>query len=256
MARGCCQSRRVTHRCVRVPDSPRYAEAIADVLSSPRESLGGPFLHVIPVSSVGISFLGEPFGRETVAATDDAALRFDEAQIDLGEGPGWDAMRSARPVLEIDLADHGLSLWPLWTGVALAAKLGAVFAFPLRVGTLALGAVNLYSRVRRDLTTEQVTAASTLAGAAAVRLLRIALEDIDSNELASPTAGYSRREMHQAAGMVSVQGDMSVGDALVALRAHAFVAGVSAAALSRRVVDRDVVFDPGLSEWRDQRGHQ
>ncbi len=214
------------------------------MLSSPKKGLSAPFRQVVPGAGVGISFLSETFGRETVAATDSEALRFDEAQIDLGEGPGWDAFRGSRPILEIDLADHGFSLWPLWTDVALAEHLDAVFAFPLRVGHLGLGAVNLYSHEPRDLTEEQVRAASALADAAAVRLLRIAMDEIGTQELAAPTAGYSRREMHQASGMVSVQLGIPVDDALLVIRAQAYAHGRSVREIASDIVSRRVAFAP------------
>jgi hypothetical protein len=56
--------------------------------------------------------------------------------------------------------------------------------------------------------------------------------------------------VHQAAGMVSVQGSMSVGDALVSLRAHAFTHDCTSSALALRIVARDVCFDPEAHEWR------
>jgi acyl-CoA hydrolase len=57
--------------------------------------------------------------------------------------------------------------------------------------------------------------------------------------------------VHQAAGMVSVQASMSVGDALVALRAHAFTTDRTSSELALRVVARDLRFDPETREWRE-----
>jgi hypothetical protein len=48
--------------------------------------------------------------------------------------------------------------------------------------------------------------------------------------------------VHQAAGMVSIQLDVSVGDALARLRAHAFGTNQSIAEVSREVVSRRLNF--------------
>ena len=49
--------------------------------------------------------------------------------------------------------------------------------------------------------------------------------------------------VHQAAGMVSVQLDISVGDALVRLRAHAFATDRPLNEVGREVVARTLRFD-------------
>jgi hypothetical protein len=52
--------------------------------------------------------------------------------------------------------------------------------------------------------------------------------------------------------MVAVQGSMTVGDALVALRAHAFASNTALSELAIRVVTRQYHFDPISDAWRDQ----
>jgi hypothetical protein len=51
--------------------------------------------------------------------------------------------------------------------------------------------------------------------------------------------------------MLSVQASLSVRDALVALRAHAFATKTASSGLAQRVVDREVRFDPESGAWRD-----
>lgn len=50
--------------------------------------------------------------------------------------------------------------------------------------------------------------------------------------------------IHQAAGMMSVQLDVTVEQALVRLRAHAFRTGTPLAEIARRVVGLRLRFDP------------
>jgi hypothetical protein len=55
--------------------------------------------------------------------------------------------------------------------------------------------------------------------------------------------------VHQAAGMVAVQGSMSVKDALVILRAHAFAIGCPLAELADRVVSLTTRYEIETLEW-------
>ncbi|WP_144713117.1 ANTAR domain-containing protein [Curtobacterium pusillum] len=62
---------------------------------------------------------------------------------------------------------------------------------------------------------------------------------------------YSRREVHQAAGMVAAQSGTSPADALLLLRAAAFSAGTSLQSVSSDVIARVIGFerplDPGAA---------
>ena len=54
-----------------------------------------------------------------------------------------------------------------------------------------------------------------------------------------------RAEVHQAAGMVSVQADVSLGEALVLLRARAYAAERAVVDVARDVLGRVVTLSPG-----------
>ena len=59
--------------------------------------------------------------------------------------------------------------------------------------------------------------------------------------------------VHQAAGMIAVQGSMGLGDALIALRAHAFGSDLSISELAQKVIRRETAFDPVTQHWRDRK---
>ena len=103
------------------------------------------FLSVFPVGGAAVSTIGQVLGSETLAASDPRAARLDELQFDLGEGPCWDAMRSAYPVLVPTLRSTGPARWPAFTESVVRDGVSSVFAFPLTVGPLRFGAVDLYS---------------------------------------------------------------------------------------------------------------
>jgi hypothetical protein len=212
--------------------------------AAPTASLCDPILSVIPVSGAALSVLAGPASQTTVCASDDVASRLDELQFDLGEGPCWSAMHMGSPVLRPDF--HATkSDWPTFANAVVTdsqtGKVGAMFAFPLAIGSLDIGALDLYSYTPAELAPLHVAEASTLAEIAAWKVLKRILDDgegpYDGNSL-----GYSRREVHQATGMIIVQLDINAEDAELLLRAHAFSQGRTVAEIANDVVERRLDF--------------
>ncbi|WP_416394142.1 MULTISPECIES: GAF and ANTAR domain-containing protein [unclassified Curtobacterium] len=219
-----------------------YAAAASAMQAAPDGSdLCPPFLATLPVTTVGISTLGDPFGTATVFASDALAERVDEIQFDLGEGPCWEALDTRRPVLEPDLRVTPVERWPLALDGLMSAGVGAIFSFPMRIGTIPVGAVDLSIGHDLTLTAAQVRGAVELTEVAARRVLRSALVAATADEhTATENGRYSRREVHQATGMAAAQLGVSVEDALLVLRAHAFaterpVRDVAADVIARRL---------------------
>ena len=82
--------------------------------------------------------------RGSLSSTDNVSQLIEELQYTLGEGPCVDAYRQDGVVVEPDLAEPVARRWPAFTPPALKAGVRAVFGFPLRVGMVRLGALNLY----------------------------------------------------------------------------------------------------------------
>lgn len=207
-----------------MPDPLSFAIAAGRLRSgfASRASLCTPFVDALPVSRAAISILGDPFGIETVCASDREAERLDELQIDLGEGPGWDALASRRPVIETELHGPAPTPWPLLGEAIRDASTHGVFAFPMTVGSLRIGAVDLYRDTVGSLTLRQIDAASFLSRIAATQVLRRAMADLADHDGPIRGGGRFRREVHQAVGMVSAQLDVTVDDALAVIRGHAY----------------------------------
>ncbi|MFE1664061.1 GAF and ANTAR domain-containing protein [Microbacterium sp. P02] len=195
------------------------------------------------MSGAVISTLGEPLGSQTVCASSLTAARIDEIQIDLGEGPCWDAARTRRPVLEPDLQRGGKE-WPGAREAFRSLEIGSLYAFPLYVGHLSVGAVDLYSDEPRRLRDSDVDDIRVLAAIAARHLLKRALEDIDTAEQGMDDGPHSRREMHQASGMVAAQLRVGVNEALLVIRARAFSSGRSVSEVAADVIARRLTFEP------------
>jgi hypothetical protein len=213
-----------------------------------RASLCAPFLSALPVTGASVSVLVPgPSGQSTVCASDDTAARLDELQFDLGEGPCWDALSTRTPVLRPDLTDVR-SDWPAF-GEALetdaaTSSVASVFAFHLAVGSLDIGAIDLYSSLPADLDQAQVVGAAELATVASWQVLRRILGE----ENDEPPA-YSRREVHQATGMIIVQLNVSAEEASLLLRAHAYATGRSVREVANDVVGKRIDFS---TDGRDE----
>ncbi len=178
---------------------------------------------VLAMTGAGIMLMSEDTPRGSVCSSNDVSARIEELQYTFGEGPCVDAYRQDRPVLEPDLAKPATARWPAFTPPAVAAGAEAVFGFPVRVGTIRLGALNLYRDQPGVLSDDQHADALVMADVAA-RAVLAAQAKAPPDELAAEleTGGDFRFVVHQASGMVAAQLGIGVGEALVRLRAYAF----------------------------------
>jgi len=200
----------------------------------------------LPVSGVGLALMTEGGPAGTVAATDGPALELEELQYTLGEGPCVDASRSGRPVLQPDLAATAPHRWPAFAGGALAAGVAAVFAFPLRVGAIRVGVLDLYRATPGPLSAEHLREALSYADAATMLLLH--LQTRARSDGFAPDAFAvldDRAEVHQATGVVSVQAGVALAEAIVLLRARAYAEQRPVGDLARDVLAGTVDFTAG-----------
>src|SRR5882762_2099542 len=99
---------------------------------------------IIGMSGAGIMLMSGDVPQGSVCTTNDVSALIEDLQYTLGEGPCVDAFHHDRVVFEPDLADPATPRWLWFTPPAVAAGARAVFGFPLRVGTVRLGALHLY----------------------------------------------------------------------------------------------------------------
>jgi hypothetical protein len=204
---------------------------------------------VTGVSGAGIMLMSGDVPRGSVCTTDAVSSVIEQLQYDLGEGPCLDAYHHDRPVSEPNLEAPTSARWPAFTGPALDAGARAVFGFPLQVGAVRLGALNLYRNVPGRLTDEQHFDALLMAGIVAQALLLLqagAPAGTVASEL--ETNADFQYVVHQASGMVAAQLEVSVGQALIRLRAHVFGNDRSLTEVARAVVERQLRFDAQSGE--------
>jgi hypothetical protein len=227
----------------------RVAEILAEIQGSAAEggTLADRLVRVgqssMDVTGVGLSLLSGASPAAILAATDGTARVIEELQFGLGEGPCVDSVSTGRPVLHGDLAQTASLLWPGFTSGALEAGVAAVFAFPLQVGAISLGALDLSRDTVGPLEDEDVREAVALAGAATVLLLHLQLNS-GHEEIHVDLADslVHRAVVHQATGMIAGQMETDLADALTLLRARAFASGRPIVDVARDVVARNVRF--------------
>jgi hypothetical protein len=175
------------------------------------------------MTGAGVMLMSEDIRRGSICSTDAVSSLIEELQYSLGEGPCVDAYHQDRPIYEPDLADPVVTRWIAFTPPAVAAGARAVFGFPMQVGAIRLGALNLYRDRPGPLSDDQQANALVLAGVAARGVLAMqasAPPGTLAEEL--ETGADLHFVVHQAAGMVAVQLDASIAEALIRLRGHAF----------------------------------
>jgi GAF domain len=178
---------------------------------------------IVGVSGAGVMLMSGDIPRGSLCTTNAVSHLIEELQYTLGEGPCVDAYQQDRVVAEPDLADPVTGRWFAFSPPALAAGVRAVFGFPLRVGTVRLGALNLYRDLPGPLSGDQHADALVLVGVAARWVLEAqAGAPVDAVAKELEIGADFHFVVHNAAGMVSVQLGVSVTEALIRLRAYAF----------------------------------
>ncbi len=210
-------------------------------------------LEISSVAGASISTLGGLLGSETLSASDEIIARIDEIQFDLGEGPCWDAMTTGRPVLEPDLRRRSGATWPAFMRAVTHDKVAALFAIPLNVGPLRLGAIDMYDVRPRSLDKGELTRAVALAADVSRTVLRQAIEQSGLEETPAVARPMSRRRIHQATGFVIAQLDVSATDAELLIQARAFAEGRTMLDIADEILTRRRRFTVRGGEIEDER---
>jgi GAF domain-containing protein len=191
---------------------------------------------VVMMSGAGIMLMSGDTEAGSLCSSNPVSALIEDLQFSLGEGPCVDAYKQDIPVMESDLARHGSKRWVAFTPPALENGVRAVFGFPMRVGAIRLGAVNLYRDRPGALTDDQRSDAIVMAGVAARTVLGMSITEVEfGSDL--------RHVVHQAAGMVSAQLDSSISEAMSRLRGHAFANDESLDKVAHQVISHELRFD-------------
>jgi GAF domain-containing protein len=200
----------------------------------------------------GVSVMVSPTARETFHATDRIARELEEWQLSFGEGPCVDAFNEGGPVLvgDIDQVEYR-QRWPVFTPAARGSGARALFAFPLQVGAIRLGVLDVYRAAPGPLRGSELADALAYADAIGTLMLETTADEGSMPWWRDdPTANQA--EVHQATGMILAQLSVTAEEAFARLRAYAFAHERRLGDVARDVVQRRLRFEP--DEPLDGRG--
>lgn len=180
----------------------------------------------LPITGVGLALMNDSGHQGVVAATDGPATVMEELQFALGEGPCVDASKARSPVLQPDLSRTAVARWPGFGPAALEAGIAAIFAFPLQVGAIRIGILDLYRDTPGSLNPAAFAEALAYADAAVLVLMHLQGQISPAGGGLHPALDpiENRAEVHQATGAISASAAVSLAEALLLLRAHAYAA--------------------------------
>jgi hypothetical protein len=223
-------------------------------------------------AAVTVSDAAEVLTGHVICVTDDVSEQIEELQLTLGEGPRVDALAAGAPVLVPDLDEAGaVGRWPAFGPAARLTGVAALFAFPLQIGAIRVGVLDLYRRQPGPLSGSQLGDSLLLADAATMLLLERptigavngsgavnghgvtarngAVDRYGSAETGPggqpPELGQYRAEIDQATGMLTEQLGVSIEEAFVRLRAYAYAQDRRLADVAHDLVARTLRLGPG-----------
>jgi len=206
-----------------LPDRPQLRR---DVKTPTNASLCDRCVEELDVDGAGVSIMS---GRNSgpICSSSAQVVQLEDLQFSLGEGPCQDAFHTGQMVSEPDLASSSINRWPNYRPAALDLGACAVFAFPLQITAGVIGVLTLYNDTPGALTPSQTADARAIAQH---------LPDVMSLTGAPGDGRAHRSEAHQASGMLAVQLGISVDDALVRIRAHAYAENRSLAYVAGEIL--------------------
>lgn len=180
--------------------------------------LAGHCVDLLPASACGI-MLTDPRGKlGVVAAHPEHAESLEILQLQDGQGPCVDCVRTGQPVRSVDLAVDG-SRWPGWAPAALSQGIRTVYATPLRTQDTVIGTLNLFGRDPHGLSEADLVIVQALADVATITIVQQRSTD-QAAQLNTQlrTALESRVRIEQAKGIVAASLTVDMDHAFQLLR--------------------------------------
>ena len=178
-------------------------------------------VELFDVSAAGLVLADTHGTLRLVASTSEAIETVEVFQIQNDEGPCLDCFRDRGAVFVADLTREG-ARWPRFTPFATAAGFRAVSAFPMRLRTRALGALNLFNVAPHVVGPAEAASAQALADVATIALLQHrAVRDAETISAQLEFALHSRVAIEQAKGVIAESLGVDMGVAFTRLRGYA-----------------------------------
>lgn len=208
------------------------------------QRLCGACVNLLDVDGAALSIMYDGVLSQSFAASNTLSGELDELQFTLGEGPCMDAVSSSAPAMMPDLNSAAASRWPAFTREALERGVHAVFALPVYVTALPIGALDLYRQTPGRLATVDLDGALLAAELAALPLLDLMGLDLEggisdqSSDAWKELSALTRIEVYQAAGMVISQLEVGPAEALIRIRGYAYAHNMTTSEVAYEILER------------------
>jgi len=197
---------------------------------------------LLGVSGAAVSLVAPTQAPSVASAFDGRARAIQDLEFTLGEGPAMDSFADGAPVLVDDVGSLA-QRWPQFSAAVAAMGVRAVFALPLQTSGSRIGVLVLYRDEPGPLADHELADALEVADLITQLVLVMQSEAATESVAWALDVSDHRAVVHQATGMIAVQINTEVDEALVRLRAHSFAADRPIREVAEDVVTGQLRFD-------------
>lgn len=198
-------------------------------------------VELLDVSAAGILLLNGENVLDVVASSDHDSYLMEFFQLESSEGPCIETVHTGKPVT-ITTSAELTSRWPRFASAVDQDRFSAVYAFPMRLRTETIGALNLFNGPRPPMSEHDHRIAQALADIATIGILQ--QRSLSRSSLLAEQLQHalkSRITVEQAKGVVAEYGGVDVGTAFVTIRAYARGNGLRLSDVAHALVVRDLL---------------
>lgn len=186
------------------------------------------FLQMVALRAASVSstraaglLLADRRGRlHLMAASDEHAEMLELFQVQADDGPCQDCYRTGAPVVNADLR-HADETWPTFAPRAVAGGYLSVHAFPMRLRSQTIGALNLFGTDEGEMSGEDARIVQALADVATIGLLQersLRQAEVLNEQLEG--ALKSRIVIEQAKGVLAQINNITPDEAFAKMRSY------------------------------------
>ena len=176
---------------------------------------------IVDANTGGVMLADEHGQLQLIASTDEGAQLVELMQLAAGSGPCIDCFISGAPVSVLDIGSAG-SPWPEFQDAALKQGFHSAYATPMKLRGKVIGTMNLFRESTKALDARDIAVARALADVATVSVLQQRTGS-EAKVLAEQLqhALDSKRAIEQATGALAQSLNMTMDQALAAMRVYA-----------------------------------
>ena len=128
-------------------------------------------VEVLGVTAAGLMLVAPGGALRVMASSSETMRTLELFEVQAQQGPCVDCYRTGQSVVEPDLASD-TERWPQFSAMAVAAGFGSAAAFPMRLRTKVIGALNVFSVDAGAMRAVDERAAQALADVATIGILQ------------------------------------------------------------------------------------